>query len=162
MPNNHPKNECVCTKDKHWIGRNLLRNAMLAHEGRPRSYPSAKKKSDIPAPDERPLFWMIESPETFRRPAFTTDVAERAAKPVRSFLKANNIDVTNENVSLKSEWRKNKLVRVFTGAASEPATIAMHPNMSEKIWGLVRFDNEPTSYSKALKRAPKAPNLLRD
>ncbi len=145
MKNNPPKNKCTCETNKHWIGRNLLRNAMLTREGRPRSMKAVNGSQDL-----KPLFWLIESPETFRRAEFSVDAAERAAKPVRAFLEDNGVKVTSKPVSLGKDWEKRKLVRVFADKASEPATIAMLPVMQDTIWGLVRFDNEPTSYSKAL------------
>ena len=149
----YPPNTAVCITDEQWAGCNLLRDAFLASPGHSREYkgqgPDDKRELLEVISADRPLFWFATSPETAGRQHFSRKLAERDAACIRAFLEANGVNVVAEDESpadhlRHTSWKARDLVRVYGNGshcdpyASDPATVAMLPEMKRKIWNLVR------------------------
>lgn len=157
MDRKYPDNNCICETDDHWAGRNLLRQA-FERAGHSRTY----ERNGLEAPGkprvmqkvdhDTPLFWMIDTPETYRRRDFSIETAEKAARPIRAFLEANGVTVKdNPPMYLdtpKAVPAERDTVYVYANGswadpyASDPATVAMLPHMERKLWNLVRFPED--------------------
>lgn len=157
----YPDNNCVCETDEHWIGRNFLRQAFeRAGTVRTKVRHGVKMVDGNQVPNmvedhsaTTPRYWLVESPATHRRQYFSTEAAEFAARPVRAFLEANGINVTDQGPQLQEAefWKDDPdKVSVYSnggwfdscGGTNDPATVAMLPHMERKIWNLVRYGDE--------------------
>lgn len=157
MDKKYPDNNCVCETDDEWAGRNLLRDTFMKSAGSSRTRVQHGITADH-RPNmvesinhDTPLFWWVDTPETYRRQYFSTETAEKAARPIRAFLEANGVNVKDEPAEYPYEekWGDElDLVRVFAnggfgnGTCDDPATVAMLPHMQRKIWNLVRFHDD--------------------
>lgn len=141
----YPTVKVVCETDEHWEGCNLLYDA-LKRDGR--MIVTEYMRGGIPRlvlNEDTPLYWSIDAPSLHRRQFFCTESAERVARPVRAFLRANGISVTEDGPAYSNQaWAPRDLVRVFTNGsrndpyASDLPAIAMLPEMRRKVWELVR------------------------
>ena len=154
----YPDNKCVCETDEHWIGRNFLRQAfenagksrsLVQHGMNANGTPNMVEKHDRTTP----LYWLVESPATHRRQYFGPEAAEFAARPVRAFLEANSVNVTDQGPQHPEEafWIDDPdLVSIYSNGGwfdsyagtNDPATLAMLPHMERKLWNLVRYGDE--------------------
>lgn len=147
----YPRNKCVCDTDEHWIGRNLLRTALLK-EGQSRTYTNHQQKVWAVVTPDIPLYWTIDTPEISGRKGFSRDVAERGASPVRAFLAANGVAVKDEAPPPPRAWGDRALVRVFSAnssvisGASEAPTLVMLPEMRRAVWNLVRYNEDEPAF----------------
>ena len=138
-----------CDSDELWEGRSLL-YAALQRDGTPRARSYSRNVVRITLNEETPLYWEIDAPALHRRQYFSREVAEKVARPVVAFLKANGVNVACENpFPVRDQpWAPGNLVRVFTDGsfcdpyASDLPTIAMLPNMRRQIWELVRYPED--------------------
>lgn len=158
MDRKYPDNDCVCETDDHWAGRNLLRDAFMKSAGNSRSYErSGLKEPGKPrimqkVNHDTPLFWMIDTPETYRRRTFSIETAEKAARPIRAFLEANGVEVKDDAPMFRDTPKavpiERDAVYVYANGshcdphANDPATVAMLPHMQRKIWNLVRYHDD--------------------